>query len=409
MRTLLAAFLYFDVSFMVWMLIGALGVLIAQELGLSATQKGVLVAVPLLSGAAMRVLVGFLVDRFGPKRMGVWSLVVMLLPLFWGWQAATSLPELLGIGLLLGVAGASFAVALPLASRWSPPERQGLAMGIAGAGNSGTVLAVLLAPRLAQLEGVGWHGVFGLAMILVALMLGAFFLLAREAPDLPPPWPLAQALAVLREPDLWWFSVFYSVTFGGFVGLASFLGIFFHDQYKVAAVTAGALTASCVCAGSVFRPVGGWFADRLGGLRVLGGAYGFAATMFLGIAHLPSLPVAAGLMAFGLLALGMGNGAVFQMVPQRFRGEIGVVTGIVGAAGGLGGFLLPPALGALKDWTGSFGTGFLAFALVSLGALAPISFYRRRWLRAWSPKREPFLAGTGTAPRRIRMEVVFRM
>ncbi|MEW6248108.1 MAG: MFS transporter [Nitrospirota bacterium] len=398
--SLLAAFLYFDVSFMVWVLIGALGVLISQDLELSPTQKGLMVAVPLLSGAAMRILIGVLTDRFGPKRIGAWSLSVVIISLLWGWRAAGSFPELLGLGLLLGVAGASFAVALPLASRWYPLAHQGLAMGIAGAGNSGTIIAVLVAPRVAHLDGIGWHGVFGLAILPVLATLIAFLLLAREVPPRTPP----RAATVLREPDLWWFCGFYSVTFGGFVGLASFLSIFFHDQYDVEAVQAGMLTALCVFAGSLIRPVGGFLADRAGGLRLLRLLYGFIAVLFGCVGLLPPLYPVVGLMFLGMLALGMGNGAIFQLVAQRFAGQIGVVTGIVGAAGGVGGFFLPSLLGALKDLTGSYGAGFLVFAFIALGCRAAIAVHQRRWTLAWAPPVEELALDQ---PRRIRMEVVF--
>lgn len=398
--SLLAAFLYFDVSFMVWVLIGALGVLIAQDLRLSPTQKGLMVAVPLLSGAGMRILVGVLTDRFGPKRTGLWSLSVVLIPLCWGWWAAESFSELLGLGLLLGIAGASFAVALPLASRWYPPEHQGLAMGIAGAGNSGTIIAVLAAPRLAQFDGVGWHGVFGLAMLPVLATLIAFSWLAREVPRRLP----QRAATVLREPDLWWFCGFYSVTFGGFVGLASFLGMFFHDQYGVGAVAAGTLTGLCVFAGSLIRPVGGFLADRVGGLTLLTILYGLLAVLFGCVGTLPPLYVVVSLLFLGMLALGMGNGAMFQLVPQRFADQIGVVTGIVGAAGGVGGFFLPSLLGALKDLTGSYGSGFWVFASFSLACLTAIATHHQRWALVWARQAG---ASSDGHPNRVRMEVVF--
>src|SRR5690349_15934887 len=158
-----AALIHFDVSFMCWVLLGALGAYIAEDLALSPFEKGVVVAVPLLSAAGMRLVLGLLGDRLGPKRVGLVSMGLVTLPLLWGWLAAGSLPQVIGVGLLLGVAGASFAVALPLASRWYPPRLQGLAMGIAGAGNSGTVIATLAAPRIA--EHTGWHAVMGMALV----------------------------------------------------------------------------------------------------------------------------------------------------------------------------------------------------------------------------------------------------
>src|SRR5688500_5195301 len=178
--TLIACFLHFDLSFMLWVLLGALGIFIAESVGLTPMEKGLVVAVPLLSGSLLRVPAGMLSDRLGAKRVGIALLALLYVPLIVGWTAGDTLPSLLLIGLLLGTAGASFAVALPLASRWYPPEKQGLAMGVAAAGNSGTVIANLLAPRLA--EAVGWHNVLGLAMLPLALVLVAFALLAKDSP-----------------------------------------------------------------------------------------------------------------------------------------------------------------------------------------------------------------------------------
>jgi len=292
--TLVSAFLYFDVSFMVWVLIGALGVFLAQEFQLSATHQGFLVAVPILAGSLFRIPMGIATDRFGPKWTGAVGLSLTVLPLLWGWQGARRLEELFAVGILLGVAGASFAVALPLASRWYPPRHQGLAMGIAGAGNSGTVLAALFAPRLA--EAFGWHSVFGLAILPVLVTHGLYALLAKESPNQRTPMRLAHYFAVLGVADTWWFNLLFLAMSG----------------------------------------------------------------------------------------LGMGNGAIFQLVPQRFRREIGVATGIVGAAGGVGGFLLPSLIGLLKDLTGSYGNGFLLVSLGGFGCVVLLTYVRRSWRQTWA-------------------------
>jgi NNP family nitrate/nitrite transporter-like MFS transporter len=280
------------------------------------------------------------------------------------------------VGLMLGVAGASFAVALPLASRWYPPEHQGLAMGIAGAGNSGTVLAALIAPRLA--EQIGWRPVFGVMLVPVLLTLLAFWLLAKDAPRQSAPPKLSAYLQSLRRPETLWLCLLYSVTFGGFVGLSSYLAIFFRDQYGISKVQAGDLTAACVLAGSLLRPLGGALSDRLGGLRVLVGLFAVVAGLMLGIALLPPLWLVVPLLVVTMATLGMGNGAVFQVIPQIFRREIGVITGLVGAAGGVGGFYLPMLLGSLKESTGSFGAGFAAFALVAGAAFVVLLAARTR-------------------------------
>lgn len=380
--TLFSAFLYFDVSFMVWVMVGALGVYIAEDFSLSPAQKGLLVAVPLLGGSLLRLPLGMAADFFGPKKTGAVGLALTLIPLLWAWLGGGSVEQMLFIGLMLGIAGASFAVALPMASRCYPPQYQGLVMGIAGAGNSGTVIAALLAPRLA--ERMGWHAVFGVAILPVLLTLAIFWLAAREQTTRQPLQRLSNYLAVLKESDTWWFSLFYMVTFGGFVGLASFLPVFFHDQYGVSKVTAGSLTALCVCAGSFFRPAGGLLADRLGGIRVLMALYAIGAGIVLLLSRLPPLSWAATLLFAGMGVLGMGNGAVFQLVPQRFRNEIGVVTGLIGAAGGLGGFLLPFLLGLSKEFTGSYAAGFVFVTAAILFCLALLAYVQRDWRCDWA-------------------------
>ena len=380
--TLAAALLHFDVSFMVWVLLGALGAYVGEDLGLSASAKGLLVAVPLLSAAVARVVVGLLADRFGPRRVGIAMLFVVMAPLAWAWLGATTYPQTLAVGALLGVAGASFAISLPLASRAYPPRYQGLAMGIAGAGNSGTVITALVAPRLA--EHVGWHGVFGLALIPVALVLCAFTLLAREAPAPGGGQSVMRLRSLLGEPDIWRLCGFYAVTFGGFVGLASFLPIFFHDQYGVSKVDAAALTAIGAGLGSLLRPLGGHLADRFGGTVVLSGVYGTVSLGLVLLAGLPALPVAAAGFALAMGLLGIGNGATFQLVGLRFGGRIGAVTGLVGATGGLGGFFLPTLLGVAKDLTGTYAIGIGVVALVALLALGGIVVVRPVWRRGWA-------------------------
>lgn len=378
--SLAAALIHFDVSFLCWVLVGSLGAYIAADLGLTATQKGLMVAVPPLGGAAFRLLLGPLSDRVGIKRLGLLTLALTLVPLAWGAVAAATFVEILGVGLLLGVAGASFAVALPLASRWYPPEHQGLALGIAGAGNSGTVIAALAAPRLA--EHVGWHGTFALAMVPVGLAWTAFALLAKE-----PPRPsgagtsFGGSLSLLRHADPRWLCGFYLVTFGGFVGLSGYLPIFFVDRFAVTKVTAGGFAALCAVAGSLLRPVGGALSDRLGGTRVLATVLAVAGCLAAILATLPGLGVTVALL-FGVLGLlGMGNGAVFQLVGRRVPERVGAMTGLVGAAGGLGGFLLPFGFGWLAATTGSFTAGFalLAAAIGAAAAAAAVAARDRAW------------------------------
>ena len=376
--TLFAAFLYFDLSFMVWVLLGPLAVLIASDLHLNAAQKGLMVAVPNLAGAALRVVMGLLVDHLRPRRAGIIGQVFVLAGLALAWFVGIhSFGEVLLLGVVLGMAGASFAVALPLASRWYPPQHQGMALGIAGAGNSGTVLASLFAPALAL--AIGWNNVIGLAALPLAGALLVYLVLAKDSPNQPAPKRGVEYLAVLKQPDAWAFMGFYSVTFGGFVGLSSSLPAYYNAQYGLSPVVAGLFTAACVFAGSMVRPIGGALADRFGGAKVLSVVYAVAALALI-VASFGLHPAPLGLAVFVLtmLALGMGNGAVFQLVPQRFGREIGVMTGFVGMAGGVGGFYLASSLGVSKQLTGDYQAGFLIFAALALVALLGLVGMRRR-------------------------------
>ena len=382
--TVFAAFLHFDLSFMIWVLLGALGVSISESLGLGAAQKGLMVAIPILSGSLMRIPLGLLSDRFGGRRVGIAMLLALFVPLVVGWQAGTSLGVLFAVGLMLGVAGASFAVVLPLASRWYPPERQGLVMGIAAAGNSGTVVANLVAPRIAAI--VGWHNVLALTMIPLAIVLAAFSFLAKDSPSRVARQSLAGYLTVLRERELWWFCLFYSVTFGGYVGLSSFMPLLLRDQYHLPAVTAGYLTALAALAGSALRPVGGWVADKLGGVRLLSVLLGGIAAMYVAASTLPAIASMFAVLVTAMVCLGLGNGAVFQLVPQCFRRQIGIATGVVGAVGGLGGFVLPTMLGQFKQHTDSYSAGFVVLGAVALVALTLLRVLMARsegWQTSW--------------------------
>lgn len=379
--SLLASFLYFDISFMIWVLLGALGVYITKDFGLSPAEKGLIVAIPILGGSFFRIVLGLLTDRIGPRKTAIGGMLVTMIPLFWGWLFGESLAELYLIGILLGVAGASFAAALPMASRWYPPHLQGFAMGIAGAGNSGTLFATLFGPRIA--ESLGWHNVMGLALIPLTIVFIIYILIAKDAPSQPPAKPLKEYFNVFKITDTWYLCILYSVTFGGFVGFTSFLSIFFVDEYGLTRIRAGEFVTLCVIAGSFFRPVGGFIADKIGGVKLLMFLFiGLTICMF-GISFLYSLTAVTILLFIGMLFLGMGNGAVFQLVPQRFSKEIGFITGIVGAAGGVGGFLVPNILGTLKQITGTYATGFLVFSAVGIVALLILGLAQLSWRKTW--------------------------
>lgn len=375
---------------MIWVLLGPLAPFLAEQMKLSGAEKGLLTAIPLLGGSIFRPILGILGDRIGRKKTGLLGLALTILPLLIGWRFAHTLAEFYAIGLFFGIGGASFAVALPLAGGWYPPEKQGLVMGIAGAGNSGTLLATFYAPRLAQ--DFGWATTFGIAALPVLIVFCLFAFLAKDSPrkaDQPKP---KEYLAVLRESDAAWFCFFYAFTFGGFVGLTSFLTIFFHDQFGLSKVQAGDYTTLVVLAGSFLRPVGGWFADKVGGYKVLLlllSALGFC---LVAVGALHALDIVVAVLFLTMAMLGMGNGSVFQLVPQRFPERIGILTGIVGAAGGLGGFFLPTVLGAIKDWTGQYSAGFFLFGAAFVGAAVILLQLGKAWQLSW-PKAAAARAG----------------
>ena len=384
---------------MIWVILGALGNHISEDFGLTPAQKGLMTAIPLLSGSLLRLVQGPLADRIGARKAGVIGMSLTLLPLLGGWLWADSLEKVFLVGLLLGVAGGSFAVALPMASRWYPPQHQGLAMGIAGAGNSGTIFATLFAPRLAGVYG--WHTVFGLAAIPLCLAMIVFLVYAKDPPVVRGTQKASEYLSLLREPDAYRFCLFYGVTFGGFLGLVSFMPMFLRDQYGVSMVYAGDLTTLCVLSGSFVRPVGGWIADKLGGIRVLTLLYGLISILLMAIAPLPSLAATVTLLVAALGLMGLGNGAVFQLVPQRFEGRVGAMTGLVGAAGGVGGFFVPIVLGWFKQYYGSFGVGFAVFAVLSGFAFMTVVAAKRKWVGVWLSDGGRAIAKPVTAQREV--------
>jgi len=381
--TLIASFLYFDLAFMVWVMLGPLAPDISAALGLSPAEKGLMVATPTLMGAILRVVNGLLVDRIGPKTSGAINQVIVIVGLFTAWMlGVNSFGGTLALGVILGFAGASFAIALPLASRWYPPEHQGKAMGLAGMGNSGTVLAALFAPTLAKL--FGWNAVLGLVCIPLVIVLVIYMVMAKDSPNQPAPKSIVDYFQPLKTADAWWLMGFYAVTFGGFSGLSASLSIYFTDQFLLSPVMAGYCTAACVFAGSLVRPVGGALADRVGGINTLIIVFIVAALMLAGVSMATTLPAALGLFVIAMLALGTGNGAVFQLVPQRFQAEIGIMTGLVGMAGGVGGFYLASSLGFAKQFTGSFSSGFLIFASLAVVALIGMLMVKAKWRANWT-------------------------
>lgn len=372
--TLVGAWLHLTVSFMVWVLFGALAVAIGEELRLTATQQSVLVALPLLGGAVLRIAAGWACDWYGAKRTGLLALGVQLVAVIWATLGGTSYAEVLGIGLLLGAGGASFAVAMPVASRAYPTAHQGLVLGLVASGNIGTVLVLFLAPRWEAM--LGWHGASGIMALPLLLVLGLF---ARVVQVETVPcsaagrawWHAAWEMA--RVPSVYWLCWIYGITFGGFVGLTSFLPVLLHDHYGSAPIVGGSIAALCGLMGSLIRPVGGYVADRWGGLPVLVSMFVVLALMTALAGSLPVLSWAVGLFAATIAVMGFGNGVIFQIVSEWFPKDIGLASGLVGAAGGIGGFLVPIGFGLLRESTGTFVFGFMGLAVVSAAAAMTVT------------------------------------
>jgi MFS transporter, NNP family, nitrate/nitrite transporter len=380
--TLLSAFLYFDFSFMVWTVLGPLGAQIGETLDLSAEQKGLMVALPILAGAVLRVLFGLLVDRVGGKNAGIMAQLVVITGLALAWIfGLPNYPAALLMGLVLGFAGASFAVALPQAGRWYPPDMQGLAMGLAGAGNIGVVLDSLLAPRLA--EAFGWRNVFGFALVPAFLVLVFYMAAAKEPPGEVKQRKICDYLTLLKEPDALWFCFYYMISFGGFVGLASSYVLYFKSEFSLSPIHGGDFAALCTFVGASFRPVGGATADQIGGIRSLYRFYLVAGVALIAAALIHDLALNLTLFVVASGSLGMANGAVFQLLPQRFRKDVGIMTGLVGAAGGIGGFYLASSLGFSEGITGSYQSGLLIFASLCLLAIAGLNLVKTRWRSTW--------------------------
>lgn len=382
--TLAASFLYFDFCFAIWVLNGAMGPFISESFGLNAAQKGFMVSVPILAGALMRFPLGVLAQYIGRKNAAMVEMGLIICALVFGYTMVDTYDEVLAMGVLLGIAGASFGVALSLGSGWFPPKYKGLAMGIAGAGNSGTVLAVLFAPPLAT--QFGWQTVYGLAACTMLLPMLVMWFAAKEPPDVEHQ-TFREHISCLFEKDGWAFSLIYIVTFGGFIGLASFLPTYFHDQFKVTKVEAGQLTMLATLMGSGVRVLGGYISDRIGGIHTLSGVLVLVAITLLmcGFAG-SSLVVTTLLFMLCFAALGAGNGALFQLVPLRWPLATAVAGSMIGEVGALGGGFLPNAMGLSKQYSGSYLWGFVAFTVLALGMLAMLRIVQIRWTRTWAEK-----------------------
>ncbi|KQW64790.1 MFS transporter [Variovorax sp. Root411] len=383
--TLFAAFLYFSFSCCIWVLNGAMAPFIGETFSLSPAQKGLMLSVPIIAGALMRFPLGILSQYIGRKKATLVEMGLIAVAMLFGFFFVKSFNNLLAMGVLLGIAGASFGVALSLGSGWFPPQHKGLAMGLVGAGNVGTAVSVLVAPPLAL--WLGWQAVYGVAAVAILIPMVVMVVFAKEPPDVNAHSSFREHIACLFEKDGWVFSLIYGVTFGGFIGLTTFLPSYYYDQFGVSKVQAGQLTMLAAFMGAAVRIVGGWLSDRWGGVNTLTVVLLVVAVslVLVGVSS-GSLTVTTLVLIACFAALGAGNGALFQLVPLRWPASTAVAGSMIGEIGALGGGLVPNAMGLSKQYLGSYVWGFVFFALLSLVMLGVMRVMQIRWTRTWAEK-----------------------
>jgi NNP family nitrate/nitrite transporter-like MFS transporter len=437
-RALLASFLYFDTGFTVWVMFGPLAPSIAKDYALNDAQKGFLVAVPVLAAAILRVTFGNLYQAIDGRKLALLGIALSAIPpaMLLALPSAPSLPLLLTLGVLLGMGGASFAVALPMAGSNYPKQVQGLVLGLAAAGNIGAVLDGFLFPTLAEKFGwqhataaalpllaltaiavIAWSKdrapksggaqssliAFAVSLVfLIALVLavnaGLFGLGGKPGLLLLPVLGALLAVAVLpqryravlAERDTWAMLLIYSITFGGFVGMSSYVSLLLTNLYGMNKVDAGLWMAALAFTGAMVRPVGGWVADRITGVRALSVLLIVIALADFAFALLqPQLAGGIALLFVLYFCFGLGNGATFQLVPLRWPDKTGTMAGIIGAAGGIGGFYLPVVLGIARDATGGYSSGFLFLGGAATLAFVTVLILRKQWLAWAAPEAAP--------------------
>jgi len=383
--TLATSFLYFAFSCCIWVMNGAMAPFISEAYSLSPAQKGVMLSIPIFAGALMRFPLGVLAQYIGRKNATLVEMGMIMVALLFGFFFVDSYGSLLAMGVLLGIAGASFGVALSLGSGSFPARYKGLAMGLVGAGNVGTAVSVLVAPALAQ--RFGWQAVYGIAAVAMLLPMGAMIAFGKEPPDVDKHASLREHIACLFEKDGWAFSIIYAVTFGGFIGLTTFLPSYYYDQFGVSKVQAGQLSMLAAFMGAAVRVFGGWISDHWGGVNTLTAVLlTVAVTLVMcGLAG-NSLVATTLLLMLCFAALGAGNGALFQLVPLRWPLATAVAGSMIGEVGALGGGLVPNAMGLSKQYAGTYFWGFAGFALCSLAVLLMLRAMQIRWTRTWAEK-----------------------
>ncbi len=383
--TLAASFLYFTFSCCIWVLNGAMAPFISETYNLTPSQKGLMLAIPIVAGALMRFPLGVLAQYIGRKNATLVEMGLIALAMLFGFFMVNSFNDLLAMGVLLGIAGASFGVALSLGSGSFPPRHKGLAMGLVGAGNVGTALSVLVAPPLAQ--AFGWQAVYGFAAAAICVPMVVMILFAEEPSDVDRHASLREHVACLFEKDGWAFSLIYAITFGGFIGLATFLPTYYFDQFHVSKVQAGQLTMLAAFMGASVRIFGGWISDHWGGINTLTTVL-LTVLVTLVLCGLADASLVASTLLFMVCfaALGAGNGALFQLVPLRWPTSTAVAGSMIGEVGALGGGLVPYSMGLSKQYSGSYLWGFVLFAVLAVGVLLMMRKMQLRWTRTWAEK-----------------------
>lgn len=395
--TLFAAFFYFAFSCAIWVLNGAMAPFIKEAYKLSAAEMGLMLSIPIVAGALMRFPLGLLAQYIGRKAATLVEMGLICAAMTFGLLFVDTFGDLLAMGVLLGIAGASFGVALSLGSGSFPAQHKGLAMGIVGAGNVGTAVSVLLAPPLAQ--WLGWQAVYGVAAVGILVPAIVMVVWAREPDDVNKHGTLREHVACLFEHDGWVFSVIYCVTFGGFIGLASFLPSYYFEQFGVSKVEAGQLTMLAAFMGAALRIVGGWISDRWGGLNTLTVVLvAVSGSLVLVGFSGHSLVLTTVLLMVCFAGLGAGNGALFQLVPLRWPATTAVAGSMIGEVGALGGGLVPSTMGLSRQYLGSYAWGFFLFAGLALVVLVVMRLMQTRWTRTWAERggrarRQPAMAG----------------
>jgi len=383
--TLAAAFFYLMFTFVIWVLNGAMAPFISESFGLTPAQKGLMLSIPIIAGALMRFPLGVLAQYIGRKRATLVEMGLIACAMLFGYLHVQSYSDLLTMGVLLGVAGASFGVAMSLGSGWFPAQYEGLAMGLVGAGNVGTAVAVLLAPPLAQ--AFGWRAVYGIAAASVALPAFVMIVFAREPPDIDRHAGVREQLACLFQGDGWAFSLIYAVTFGGFIGLASFLPTYYYDQFAVSKVQAGQLAMLAAFMGSAVRIFGGAISDRWGGINTLSLVLAVVVASLVLVASCGASVTGTTIcLMVCFAALGAGNGALFQLVALRWPTTTAVAGAMIGELGALGGGLVPNAMGLARQYLGSYIWGFVVFAVLGAVVLFVMRRLQVRWTQTWAGK-----------------------